>query len=85
MLLAGAWQDEQTGGHFATMLDQFTGTDHFYATLVNGLHTESIGPGVFPRFVEFLDLYVAQRVPSLAVATGGRAGPRLDASSAPTR
>ena len=42
--LAGAWQDEQTGGRFSTMLDEFTGTDHFYASLVNGLHTESIGP-----------------------------------------
>ncbi len=70
MFLAGAWQDEQTGGRFATMLDRFTGTDHFYATLVNGLHSESIGAGVFPRFVEFLDLYVAQRVPSLEAARG---------------
>ena len=26
------------------MLDRFTGTDQLYATLVNGLHTESIGP-----------------------------------------
>jgi uncharacterized protein len=66
--LAGAWQDEQTGGRFPTMLDQFTGTDHFYASLVNGLHTESIGPGVFPRWVEFLDLYVGKRTPSFAGA-----------------
>ncbi len=68
VFLAGAWQDEQTGGHFATMLDRFTGTDHLYATLVNGLHTESISPAVFPRWVEFLDLYVAARVPSLDAA-----------------
>lgn len=66
--VAGAWQDEQTGGHFATMLDQFTGTDHLYATMMNGLHTESIGPAVFPRLVEFLDLYVAERTPSLSAA-----------------
>lgn len=66
--VAGAWQDEQTGGHFATMLDDFTGTDRFYATLMNGLHTESVGPAVFPRLVEFLDLYVAERTPSLAAA-----------------
>ncbi|MGH9271350.1 MAG: CocE/NonD family hydrolase, partial [Ilumatobacteraceae bacterium] len=66
--LAGAWQDEQTGGHFATMLDQFTGTEHFYATLTNGLHTESVGAASFARLVEFLDLYVAERTPSLAVA-----------------
>ena len=68
VFLAGAWQDEQTGGRFATMLDRFTGTDRFYASLVNGLHTESIGPGVLPRYVEFLDLYVANRVPSLDAA-----------------
>lgn len=68
--IAGAWQDEQTGGHFATMLDRFTGTEHLYATLVNGLHTESVGPAVLPRLVEFLDLYVAERTPSLAVARG---------------
>ena len=68
VFLAGAWQDEQTGGRFATMLDGFTGTDHLYVDLVNGLHVESISAGIFPRFVEFLDLYVAERVPQLAAA-----------------
>jgi predicted acyl esterase len=68
VFLAGAWQDEQTGGHFPAMLDDFTGSPHVYATLMNGLHTESIGPSSFPRLVEFLDLYVAQRVPSLGAA-----------------
>jgi predicted acyl esterase len=68
VLLSGAWQDEQTGSHFATMLQNFTGTEHFYATLANGLHTESIGASSFARMVEFLDLYVAERVPSLDAA-----------------
>ena len=68
VFIAGAWQDEQTGGHFPAMLDEFTGSPHVYATLLNGLHTDSIGPAVFPRMVEFLDLYVAERVPSLAAA-----------------
>lgn len=66
--VAGAWQDEQTGGHFATMLDRFTGTEQFYATVTNGLHTESIGPAVLPRLIEFLDLFVAERTPSLGIA-----------------
>jgi predicted acyl esterase len=66
--VAGAWQDEQTGSHFATMLGGFTGTDRFYATVVNGLHTEALSPAVFNRLVEFLDLYVARRVPDLAAA-----------------
>ena len=32
VFLAGAWQDEQTGGHFPAMLDQFTSSPHLYAT-----------------------------------------------------
>lgn len=68
VFLAGSWQDEQTGGRFATMLDQFTGTDHLYVDLVNGLHVEALSAGVFPRYVEFLELYVAERVPQLAAA-----------------
>ncbi|MFT5025853.1 MAG: putative acyl esterase [Ilumatobacter sp.] len=66
--IAGAWQDEQTGGRFPTMLDRFTGTDKFYVSLMNGLHTESIGPANFTRWVEFLDLYVAKRTPTLDTA-----------------
>ena len=67
VFLAGAWQDEQTGPHFANMLDEFSGTDHFYASLTNGLHTESLSAGIAPRWLEFLDLYVARQVPSLDV------------------
>lgn len=66
--LAGAWQDEQTGGRFPTMIPAFTGTEHLYVTLLNGLHTESISPAVFPRLIEFLELYVAERTPDLTTA-----------------
>lgn len=75
--LAGAWQDEQTGGRFPTMLDRFTGTDHLYVSMLNGLHTESISPAVLPRLVEFLDLYVAERTPNLDALRG--VGPVLAA------
>ncbi len=68
VFLAGAWQDEQTGGHFPNMLDKFTATPHLYADLTNGLHTESLSPTIFARMVEFLDLYVAHETPSLAGA-----------------
>ena len=68
VFLAGAWQDEQTGGRFAVMLDRFTNAPHVYVSLLNGLHTDSISPAVFPRYVEFLDLYVGERTPSLAAA-----------------
>ncbi|BAN03400.1 CocE/NonD family hydrolase [Ilumatobacter coccineus] len=63
--MSGAWQDEQTGGRFPTMIPEFTGTDQLYVSLLNGLHTESISPAVFPRLIEFLELYVAERTPDL--------------------
>jgi uncharacterized protein len=66
VFIAGAWQDEQVGGHFAAMLDKFTGSPHLYVNLMNGLHTESLTPPVLGRYFEFLDLYVAKKVPSLA-------------------
>lgn len=66
VFMAGAWQDEQTGGRFPRLLDKFTSSPHLYATLVNGLHTESLSPSVFPRFAEFLSLYVAKKVPDLS-------------------
>jgi len=68
VFIAGAWQDEQTGGHFPAMLDKFTSAKDLFITLVNGGHTESLSPGVFERYVEFLDLYVAKKVPDLSLA-----------------
>ncbi|MDP9464203.1 MAG: CocE/NonD family hydrolase, partial [Actinomycetota bacterium] len=68
VFIAGAWQDEQTGGHFPAMLDRFTGSPHVYVTLMNGLHTESLSPPVFGRYAEFLQLYVAKKVPDLTAA-----------------
>jgi uncharacterized protein len=64
VFLAGAWQDEQTGAHFATMLDKFTSSPskHFY--LVNGAHTEGYAvPEILSRWLEFLDFYVAHKIP----------------------
>lgn len=66
VFLAGAWQDEQTGGHFPGFIDDFTAAPHVYATMVNGSHTESLSLGVFGRFADFLDLYVGRRVPGAA-------------------
>jgi uncharacterized protein len=66
VFIAGAWQDEQTGGHFPAMLARFTRSPHVYVTLMNGLHTESLSPPVLGRYFEFLQLYVAKKVPNLA-------------------
>lgn len=68
VFLSGAWQDEQTGGRFPAFLDKFDSAPHVYVTLLNGLHTESLGTAVFPRYAEFLSLYVARATPDLTAA-----------------
>lgn len=64
VFLSGAWQDEQTGGYFANMLDGFTGTEHERFVLMNGAHTDPFGPEIFSRWMEFIDLYVGKKIPS---------------------
>ena len=66
VFLAGAWQDEQTGGHFPVMIPNFTSSPHVYVTIANGLHTESISPAMARRYMEFLQLYVGKKVPDLS-------------------
>ena len=79
VFLAGSWQDEQTGGHFATMIPEFTSAPHLYVDMVNGLHTEPLTPRVLGRLVEFLQLYVAERTPDITAlnAVGPVLGPSL--------
>ncbi len=66
VFIAGAWQDEQTGGHFPAMLDHFAASPHVYVNLINGLHTESLSPPIAARYMEFLQLYVGKKVPDLS-------------------
>lgn len=63
VFLAGSYNDEQTGGYFANMIPSFTGTDDKRFHLTNGLHIDVIMPEIFSRWMEFLDLFVAERVP----------------------
>lgn len=68
VFLTGQWQDEQTSGHFATMLDDFTGTDRLRAILTNGPHGDGLTLPTLQRWTEFLDFYVARRVPEIPPA-----------------
>ncbi len=68
VFLAGAWQDEQTGGHFPELLDDLTNVPELYATMVNGAHTESVSPAIMVRYLEFLELYVDRETPDLTAA-----------------
>jgi predicted acyl esterase len=72
VFLTGQWQDEQTSGHFADMLDRFTGTDSLHVFLTNGPHGDGLTLPNLQRWTEFLDLYVGRRIPSIpAVARLG--------------
>lgn len=69
VLLAGTWQDQETGSHFANMLDSFSSDIPMKITLMNGLHQDSIGPAVLSQWIEFLQFYVAKEIPSVPAST----------------
>src|SRR5256885_16278535 len=66
VLLAGAFQDEQTGPFFTTLLDRFTAAPAARFTVYNGVHPDGFAPQILVEWKTFLDLFVAQRVPSIA-------------------
>ncbi len=74
VFLAGAWQDQETGSHFANMLGDFSPDIPLKITLMNGIHQDSLSPVVLSRWIEFLDFYVARKTPSLSPATRLLAG-----------
>lgn len=65
--IAGAWQDEQTGGRWPDVLSHLTsvppGTLKITAT--NGAHISSLDPQVLLRLTEFLDFYVKGQIPKV--------------------
>ena len=46
VFLGGAWQDEQTGPFFFTLLDQFTSSPAARFTVYNGVHPDGFAPEV---------------------------------------
>ncbi|MFN8019262.1 MAG: CocE/NonD family hydrolase [Acidimicrobiales bacterium] len=66
VLLQVAEQDEQVGGHVTAMFDKF-GTTKRKLIITNGGHAESLAvPEMIVRWKEFLDLYVAHKVPDIS-------------------
>ena len=45
--LACQWQDEQTGGHCANLVRNFTGTQKKWFTFTNGAHIDSLDPATY--------------------------------------
>ena len=63
--LIGQFHDEQTGGHFARSLGELAKNPNVWISLQNGVHADSLGPSTFTRWVEFLNLFVADRIPKI--------------------
>jgi predicted acyl esterase len=64
VFVSGALQDEQTGPQWAALIDAVPKTTPLYATMVNGGHIDSTDPQTISRWLEFLDIYVARKVPT---------------------
>ncbi len=63
VFISGALQDDQTGPQWPALLNSFPATTPVYANIVNGGHIDSTDPQIMSRWLEFLDLYVADVVP----------------------
>jgi predicted acyl esterase len=63
VFLSCAWQDEQTGGDFAFMLDRLPKRRDVKVIVANGVHSTSLDPTMLWEWVAFLDIYVAKTLP----------------------
>lgn len=64
VFISGAAQDEQTGPQWPALLTALPKTTPVFANIVNGGHIDSTDPQIISRWLEFLDLYVADKVPT---------------------
>lgn len=66
VLLAGTWQDEQTGGSWLDLADDFTSAPAVYVVGSNGIHGELMtNPAFLGQLKGFLDIYLSEAPPSL--------------------
>lgn len=65
IFLSGAFQDEQTGGRFARLWGKFPNSPLVRLSMWNGAHADGFAPMNLSEWKAFLDLYVADRVPSI--------------------
>lgn len=63
VFVSGAFQDEQTGPQFGSLLDDFDNARVLRASLWNGRHPDGYSPMNTMDVFEFLELYVAERAP----------------------
>ena len=63
VFMACAWQDEQTGPFFTTLLNRFTAAPSRRFVVYNGVHSDGFAPQVMVEWKAFLDIYVARQKP----------------------
>ena len=63
--LSGQWQDEQTGPHFPALFDKFDNAPVVRFTATNGIHLDGLSAQNLVEWKLFLDLYVAEQVPTI--------------------
>ncbi len=75
VFMACQWEDEQTGGHCADLMEHFTGTRQKWFTFTNGAHVDSLDPYTYDRWYDFLELFVAHQAPFVNQAAVHTAAP----------
>jgi predicted acyl esterase len=66
VFMVGALEDEQVGPQWPALINALSDDKNVYVTMMNGTHIDSLGPETITRWLEFLDIYVAGRVPTPA-------------------
>jgi hypothetical protein len=64
VFVSGAFQDDQTGPQWTPLLDALPTSTPVYGNEINGGHIDSADPQTMSRWFEFLDIYVASKVPT---------------------
>jgi len=64
VFLVGSLEDEEVGPQWPALITALKGDKHVYVTMLNGTHTDSLGPDTISRWLEFLDIYLAGQVPT---------------------
>jgi uncharacterized protein len=66
VFMVGALEDEEVGPQWPALITALSGDRDVFVTMMNGTHIDSLGPETITRWLEFLDIFVAGRVPSAA-------------------
>ena len=63
--LVGGMHDEQLSSHWADVIPALSGDPDVWVTMFNGNHNDALQPAVLTRWVEFLEIFVADEVPKV--------------------